>query len=107
MSNSLPEVTHLQFVILSALSDADQSGRDLRELLATHGVRNSAPAFYQMMSRLESSGLVEGWYEQMLVDGQNIKERRYALRKPGERALADTRNFYQAKIAPRRRKAHA
>ncbi len=107
MSNTLPEITHLQFLILGALSGAEQSGRDLRALLASHNVKSSGPAFYQMMARLEAAGLVEGWYEQTVVEGQNIKERRYALLKPGERALAETRAFYLARLAPKRQKSHA
>ena len=110
MSKSLPTITHLQFLILEALSDAELAGRDLRDLLAGFGVRNSAPAFYQMMARLETAGLVEGWYDQKLVAGQNVKERRYRLTPPGIRSLDATRNFYVARLAasraPRKR-SHA
>src|SRR5579863_8816634 len=94
MSNTLPPVTHLQVLVLEALRETDQSGRDLRDRLAAFGVRNSAPAFYQMMGRLEETGLVEGWYEQKLVGGQNIKERRYRITRGGRRALDETRVFY-------------
>jgi DNA-binding PadR family transcriptional regulator len=94
MSNSLPPVTHLQILVLEAVNEDEQIGRDLRDRLASHGVRNSAPAFYQMMARLEEGGLVEGWYEQKLVDGQNVKERRYRITRRGRHALAETRHFY-------------
>lgn len=109
MSKSLPTITHLQFLILEALSDAELAGRDLRELLSGFGVRNSAPAFYQMMARLEAAELVEGWYDQKLVDGQNVKERRYRLTTDGARSLEATRNFYVSRFAATRavRKRHA
>ncbi len=94
MSNTLPPVTHLQVLVLEAVAEAEQSGRELRDRLAAHGIRNSAPAFYQMMGRLEETDLVEGWYEQKLVAGQNVKERRYRLTRKGRRALAETRAFY-------------
>jgi DNA-binding PadR family transcriptional regulator len=94
MSNALPPVTHLQVLVLEAVTEAEQSGRELRDRLAAHGIRNSAPAFYQMMGRLEETDLVEGWYEQKLVAGQNVKERRYRLTRKGRRALAETRAFY-------------
>ena len=106
----LPPLTHLQFVVLESLSVAEQAGRELRALLASFGVRNSAPAFYQMMARLEEAGFVEGWYDQKLVAGQNIKERRYRIVKAGDRALADTRAFYQERLTRAglvRRKANA
>lgn len=109
MSNSLPPITHLQFLVLDALVSAEQAGRDLRDLLAGFGVRNSAPAFYQMMARLEAAQLVEGWYDQKLVDGQNVKERRYKLTRQGERALEATRAFYvsrSATLRPVRRGSH-
>jgi DNA-binding PadR family transcriptional regulator len=108
MSKPLPGITHLQFLILDALAGGDRAGRDLRARLADHGVRNSAPAFYQMMARLEASGFVEGWYEQSIVEGQIIKERRYTLAKAGTRALDETHSFYLDRASSaRRRKAHA
>src|SRR5436190_20324072 len=110
MSKSLPTITHLQFLILEALSDAELAGRDLRDLLAGFGIRNSAPAFYQMMARLETPGLVEGWYDQKLVAGQNVKERRYRLTPAGSRSLEATRNFYVARLAAARatrKRSHA
>lgn len=94
MSNTLPPVTHLQVLVLEAVSEDEQTGRDLRDHLATHGIKNSAPAFYQMMARLEETGLVEGWYEQKLVGAQNVKERRYRITRRGRQALTETRNFY-------------
>src|SRR5580700_6746902 len=94
MSMRLPRITHLQALVLEALTEEERAGRELRVQLATHKVRTSAPAFYQMMSRLEGAGLVDGWYEQKLVHGQNVKERRYRLTARGTRALADIRAFY-------------
>jgi len=102
MSNVLPPITHLQFLVLEALTQQEQAGRDLRGLLVAHAVKSSAPAFYQMMGRLEDAELVEGWYDQKLVGGQNVKERRYRLTRRGARALADTRAFYLSRLAPAR-----
>jgi hypothetical protein len=102
MSRRLPSVTHLQFLVLDALSGGEQAGRDLRALLAAHGVRNSAPAFYQMMARLEDAAMVEGWYDQKVVGGQLLKERHYRIARAGSRALAETRSFYLERAASRR-----
>jgi DNA-binding PadR family transcriptional regulator len=110
MSKALPAVTHLQVLVLEAVKDGDAIGRDLRDTLAAHGVRSSAPAFYQMMGRLEEAGLVEGWYEQKLVAGQNIKERRYRITRRGRRALDETRAFYLSRsfmLHPLKRGSHA
>ena len=102
MSKPLPAITHLQFLVLEALVESDQLGRDIRSLLTAHGVRNSAPAFYQMMGRLEDAGLVEGSYDQRVVGGQHVKERRYHLTKAGARAVAETRSFYLDRLAASR-----
>ena len=94
MSPKLPPITHLQFLVLEALSVDEQAGRELRALLSSVGVRNSGPAFYQMMARLERARLVEGWYEQITVGDQAVTERRYRLKPAGKRLWEETRAFY-------------
>jgi DNA-binding PadR family transcriptional regulator len=92
----LPDLTHLQFLVLTTLLEGEQTGRYIRERLADEGQRKTGPAFYQMMARLEDSGLVKGWYDQRIIEGQIIKERRYKLTATGERAWAEVRDFYLA-----------
>ena len=55
-----------------------------------------------MMGRLEDADLVEGWYDQKLVAGQNVKERRYRLTRAGIRALAETHAFYLDRLTTAR-----
>jgi hypothetical protein len=95
----LPELTHLQFVILEALGSRVKRGKQLREDLMAHGVRKSGPAFYQLMARLEEAKFVKGWYEQEIIEGQIIKERHYQLLGLGADAMNQTKNFYQGKLA--------
>lgn len=97
-SDRLPAITHLQFLVLGLLRDQPQAGRDIRAELRGHGVRRTAPAFYQMMARLEDAGLVEGWYDQKVVEGQLIKERHYRIRPAGARAWSVTRDFYVERL---------
>ena|SRR5215207_3411276 len=94
----IPEITHLQFLVLGMLRDADRAGRFIRRALTRHGVRRTAPAFYQMMARLEDAGLVEGEYQQKVVEGQILKERRYTLTPSGDAAWTATRAFYSEAI---------
>jgi DNA-binding PadR family transcriptional regulator len=94
----LPSITHLQFLVLGLLLDGSRAGRDIRPDLRHYGVRRSAPAFYQMMARLEDAGFVDGWYDQKVIDRQLIKERHYRLRPAGARAWAATRDFYLARL---------
>jgi len=99
---SLPSITHLQFAVLAQLLADEQPGRQLRRGLARLGERRSAPAFYQMMARLEEAGLVSGRYDQRVLDGQLIKERRYRVTAAGLRAWERTRDFYEAQVAASR-----
>jgi DNA-binding PadR family transcriptional regulator len=90
----LPAITHLQFLVLGSLLTGEQPGRELRRLLGRYGIRRSAPAFYQLMSRLEDAGLVEGAYTQKIVQGQLIKERRYEVTPAGAREWTAARDFF-------------
>jgi len=93
---ALPDITHLQFAVLSALGASELSGRDLRAELAKHGVNKSAPAFYQLMARLEEQKLVKGWYVPIEVDGHRVRERRYRLLAAGAAEVVGARRFYRA-----------
>jgi DNA-binding PadR family transcriptional regulator len=90
----IPELTHLQFLVLGILRAGTRTGRHVRRALTRHGVRRTAPAFYQMMARLEDAQFVVGEYDQKVIDGQIIKERRYALTPKGDAAWTATRIFY-------------
>jgi len=47
-----------------------------------------------MMARLEDDGLVNGWYEQKVVAGQILRERRYSITEAGRKAWSESRRFY-------------
>lgn len=91
---TLPRLTHLQFLVVSQLFKRSARGREVRASLREEGVRQSGPAFYQMMAGLEDAGVVEGWYEQQIVDGQIIRERHYRVLAPGKKAWRECRDFY-------------
>ena len=98
MSKRLPKLTHMQFLVLGLLKEQDQPGRVIREALAAHGVKRSAPAVYQLMARLERDRLVDGWYEQVTAGDQAVTERRYRLRPSGAKLWTEARDFYTAII---------
>jgi DNA-binding PadR family transcriptional regulator len=97
----LPELTSLQFAVLSVLMGSKRTGRYIREKLAEQGVRKSLAAFYQLMARLEEAGMVRGWYEKVTLDGQVIKERHYEIVAHGESCWNQTRDFYAAAARPK------
>jgi DNA-binding PadR family transcriptional regulator len=92
---ALPALTHLQYLVLGVLRSDAQPGRVLRQALASYGVRRSAPAFYQLMARLEKAKLVEGWYELITVGDQSVTERRYRITPEGSRLWARAHGFYE------------
>jgi DNA-binding PadR family transcriptional regulator len=95
----IPKITHLQFLVLGLLREREQPGRVIRETLAAHGVKRSAPAFYQLMARLERDRLVDGWYEQVSAGDQTVTERRYRLRPAGAKLWTEARDFYTVLLA--------
>ena len=91
----LPGLTHLQFLVLGVLLSGQQSGRAVRQAIEHYGIRRSAPAFYQMMARLERDGMVEGWYEQVKVGDQSVTERRYRTTAAGSKIWERAYAFYE------------
>ncbi len=93
----LPELTHLQFYVLTILLNSRQSGREVRARLDTdHGVKRSLASFYQLMARLEESGMIEGHYQTRSIEGQGIRTRYYEIQGAGIRSWEQTRDFYMA-----------
>lgn len=95
---TLPRLTHLQFLVVSHLMAGIVRGSDLRARLRQDGVKQSAPAFYQMMAVLEDAELVSGWYEQRVIDGQIVRERHYKVMASGRRAAQASRDFYRRTV---------
>jgi DNA-binding PadR family transcriptional regulator len=90
----LPEITHLQFLVLGGLSSARRPGWHVRARLAEEGLDMAGPAFYQLMARLEIAGLVEGSYDEKVVGGQRIRERGYRITAAGKAACHRAYDFY-------------
>ena len=93
---STPSLSHLQAAVLDSIGASDISGRDLRAALKKRKIKKSGPAFYQLMSRLEDAKFVTGRYEEKMVEGQRIKERKYQMTGEGEKALRESLSFYSA-----------
>lgn len=99
MPRELPPLSHLQFLALGVILSNDEPGRVIRDVVADYGVRRTGAAFYQLMARLERDGLIEGWYEPVIVGDQAVRERRYRITPAGSRAWKQTRSFYETVAA--------
>ena len=95
---NFPDLSPQQETVLSCIGTAEIKGRELREALAHNNFKKSGPAFYQMMGRLEDAGYVEGQTKQKIVEGQIIKERSYKMTGKGQRALAETLEYYRLRV---------
>jgi len=90
----LPNLTHLQLLLIEALGARRMSGRELRATLKKLKVNKTAPAFYQLMSRMEEGGFVNGEYEDKNIEGVPIRERFYRITGHGAKAYEAARRFY-------------
>ncbi len=93
----MPPITPMQFMVLRILSNGECSGREIRSQLGDKGVKMSAPSFYQNMARMEDAGLVDGHYEQKVVEGQASRERWYEITQAGLTKFEKARSFYSEK----------
>ena len=98
-SRQLPPLSHLQFLALGVLLTGDEPGRVIRDVVASYGVQRTGAAFYQLMARMERDGLIEGWYEPIVVGDQTVRERRYRITASGARAWRQTRAFSESVAA--------
>src|SRR3954451_13909000 len=97
----IPTYSHQQFAVLSALREGELWGRDLRAALKADGYRSTNASFYELMDRLETGGLVEGWYENREVLGQLFKERKFRITGLGQQAREEVASYYAAHLGLR------
>lgn len=97
---TLPEISHLQFLVLHLLGPKELSGRELRAALRSE-YRKTRAAFYQLMDRLTKQGFVRLRVVQVPVgdDGVTVPEHHYKLTAPGLRVMQETRGFYEEKAS--------
>jgi DNA-binding PadR family transcriptional regulator len=95
----IPKYTHHQWAVLNTLrNEGELWGRDLRTHLKSEGYGSTNAAFYELMDRLETAGLVEGRYVERDVLGQLVKERKYKLTGRGQEAWDDVASYYTARL---------
>lgn len=92
----IPDITNLQFYVLSCLVGDELPGRELRARLREEEERKkerSGPSFYMLMARLEKDEFVEGRYERKEVEGYEVKERVYKITAGGIAAYNGFHDF--------------
>jgi DNA-binding MarR family transcriptional regulator len=95
----IPKYTHQQWAVLNALLNGGELwGRDLRAALKSEGYGSTNAAFYELIDRLETAGLVEGRYQERHVLGQLFRERMYKLTAFGHEAWHNVANYYTSRL---------
>lgn len=81
----------LRRAILAALAGREADGRTGREVRKLVDPKSSwgLAGFYFIMKGLEDDGLVEGWYQQTLIDEQVVRERAYQITPRGREELGE------------------
>ena len=101
----LPQVTHLQFLVLDALLryPSGTSATMLRGMLRDYGEDREGPKFYQMMRRLEESGLAESWSHPFDLGGSEVARTYYRVTSQGRVSWRLTLEFYAVRLEASRR----
>jgi len=92
-----PQISHLQFKVLACLMKGEMHGKNIRQAIAAEGVKQSNPAFYQLMARMEKADYVSSRYDQSIHDGIPLTECVYRITKTGQKTAESTIEFYSAK----------
>lgn len=99
----LPKLTHLQFLVLYLLAhqpDGMLAG-DLRHRLQARGESRRGPAFYQMMRRMESEGLITAvQIPYHTLAWVTVFRTRYTLTPAGMEASQEVVRFYCQILSP-------
>jgi DNA-binding MarR family transcriptional regulator len=96
---AIPKYTHQQWAVLNTLLNGGELwGRDLRAALRSEGYGSTNAAFYELMDRLETAGLVKGRYQERHVLGQLFRERTYKLTRFGREAWQNVATYYSSRL---------
>lgn len=87
-------LTCKQAAALRAILANELPGRKVRERMAKDGIKQSLPAFYILMDRMEDAGYLKGKMECKVVHGQTIRYKVYTITYAGKRALKTTLDFF-------------
>lgn len=99
-SADLPNVTHLQFLVLDVMMPKASgiSSHELRDELARCGQVQEGPKFYQLMKRIEVMGMVQSWPQEFDVAGTTVTRTFYKVSRQGKTAWRLTMEFYATRL---------
>lgn len=104
-TETLPKITHAQYLVLALLEAGVTDGQEIHQRLAEMEASTDKPAFYQLMRRMEGAGLVKGSYVMRRTDstqGRSPRSRRfrvYAITPKGRLERESALQFYSEAAA--------
>ncbi len=85
-----------QFTILKYLCiHGKKSGYNIRDYLELSGIHSGKPAYYLLIGRMHTNGLVGKKEKRTIIQGQSILEHEYYITEKGLKMLKDTLKFYR------------
>lgn len=93
----IPKITPLQFFVLSELFKSEECGlmgHQIRDAMVRDGHQKSLSAFYQLMSRIGSRGLVRANTVHDTIEGIPVKQNRYFITRVGKELYHEGVEFY-------------
>ncbi|MBN2474290.1 MAG: hypothetical protein JXB62_06765 [Pirellulales bacterium] len=90
----LPELTPLQFLVLTLLFSGPRSGRVLRDRLGVWEAARTPTAFSNLMRRMVALAYVEPDYDTAIVNGHTVRQCIFRATDLGVMAWNATRQFY-------------
>jgi DNA-binding PadR family transcriptional regulator len=96
----LPEMTSLHFLVLHLLFGGERSGTQLREDLASLGVRRSHASVSRVAQRMIADGFLAIEQRERTEGSQVIRERYFSVTDVGVAHWHATRQFYASLSSP-------
>jgi DNA-binding PadR family transcriptional regulator len=96
----LPEMTSLQFLVLHLMFGGERSGTQLRDDLASLGVRRSHASVSRLVQRMIADGYLTIEQRERTEGCQVIRERYYSVTDVGVAHWHATRQFYASLSSP-------
>jgi DNA-binding PadR family transcriptional regulator len=96
----LPEMSGLQFLVMSLLFAGTQSGQELRRRLGEAGARLGPSSFSRLMTRMEEANYIQARTEHGPNGGRLVCPRQYEATALGVAMWRRAREFYSSAAGP-------
>lgn len=97
---AFPPLTHLQSLVIKLILSGRHEAPEIRDGLRAFGACYSCAAFYELMGRMDDSGLIAGKQCRSVQTGELVMRWDYDVTDRGREMLRHTARFYMTDIDP-------